>query len=203
MFILTVFIVALLKGAFSANETCIKEIRWECKNHRMLPNEFPGTENELKNLVPSCSSDFEGMKRCLMERLNGCGSDNYDDLVIASSDMSRLISTLTEICQEDTELHKKFVSMNNEKQVCRDYTNNAMDYLRGPMKRKLLQDDTDLVSKYHRCLVGYRVDTKAYSIAEQCPASIRIDIIDLLNGLESATEEEIYVKRLITSLSFY
>ncbi|GIY42058.1 hypothetical protein CEXT_508611 [Caerostris extrusa] len=158
MFILGLFTVALLKGAFSANETCIKELRWECNNHRMLPNEFPGTEDEFKK---SCS-DLEDIKKCLMERLNGCGSDNYDDLAFASSDMPKLVSTLTEICQEDTELHKsyvehmscikEFVSMNNEKQVCRDYTDNAMDYLRGPMKRKRLEDDTDLVSKYHQCL---------------------------------------------------
>ncbi|GIY42062.1 hypothetical protein CEXT_508631 [Caerostris extrusa] len=125
MFILGVFIVALLKGAFSANETCIKELRWECKNQLMVPKEFPGTEDELKNLAPSCSSDLEDIKKCLMERLKGCGSDDYDDLEIASSDMPRLISTLTEICQEDTELHttylehmsciKEFVSMDKEK----------------------------------------------------------------------------------------
>ncbi|GIX97294.1 uncharacterized protein CDAR_427141 [Caerostris darwini] len=232
MFILSLFIVALLKGAFSANETCIKELRRECKNHLMVPNEFPGTEDELKK---ACS-DLEDIKKCLMERLNGCGSDDYNDLEIASSDMPRLISTLTEICQEDTELHstyvehmsciKEFVSMDKEKQVCRDYTNNAMDYLRGPMKRKQLQDDTDLVSKYSQCLhsllgmncyashfssdcefgaaeLAIELLEKAASIGKQCPASIRIDIIDLLNGLESATSEEMYVKSLITSLDFY
>ncbi|GIY13013.1 hypothetical protein CEXT_520251 [Caerostris extrusa] len=71
----------------------------------MLPNELPGTEDELKE---SCS-ELEKIKRCLMERLNECDSNNYDDLEMARSELPRMINTLTEICQEDTELHASYV----------------------------------------------------------------------------------------------
>ncbi|GIX97302.1 uncharacterized protein CDAR_427201 [Caerostris darwini] len=221
---------AKIPCAFSANQTCIEDLRWACSYYRMIPNEFPGTEDELRE---SCS-ELENIKRCLMERLNECGTNNYDDLEIARSDLPRMINTLTEICQEDTELHasyvqhmaciKRIISMNNEKQFCRDYTTSAMAYLRGPIQRKKLEDDPDYRYKFSQCLIplmdmncfityisgscehgagkmSIELIQKAGSVAEQCPASIRIDVIDLLNAFESATEEEMFVKRLIRSLN--
>ncbi|GIX67162.1 hypothetical protein CEXT_101431 [Caerostris extrusa] len=98
-FVLIVF--GFWNGAFSANQTCIENLGYACSNYRMIPNEFPGTEDELKE---PCT-ELESIKRCLMERLNECDSNNYDDLVMARSDLPGLIATLTEICQEDTELH--------------------------------------------------------------------------------------------------
>ncbi|GIX97306.1 uncharacterized protein CDAR_427221 [Caerostris darwini] len=228
-FVLIVF--GFWNGAFSENQNCIKNLRDACNNHRMVPKELPRTEDELK---ASCSK-FENIKRCLMRRLNMCGSDNDYDLRIARSDFPRMIETLTEICQEDTELHasyvrhmaciKIFVSSNNKSQICQDYENEVMDYLRGPIQRKQLQDDEEYRYKISQCLVqllsmncfityisdtcGYRAGNmtieiiqKATSIAEQCPSSIRIDVIDLLNAFESATEEIMYVKRFIKSLNF-
>ncbi|GIY19084.1 uncharacterized protein CEXT_761101 [Caerostris extrusa] len=227
-FVLIVF--GFWNGAFSANQTCIENLRWTCRNIHMIPNELPGTEDELKE---SCS-ELENNKRCLMERLLECGSNNYDDLEVARSDLPRMINTLTEICQEDTELHasyvqhmaciKRFVSANNEKQFCRDYTTSAMVYLRGPIQRKKLEDELDYRNKFSQCLVpllsmncfvtyisgscehgagkmSIELIQKAGSVAEQCPASIRIDVIDLLKALESATEEQMFVMRLITSLN--
>ncbi|GIY13009.1 hypothetical protein CEXT_520211 [Caerostris extrusa] len=49
----------------------------------MPPKEFPGTEDELKE---SCYL-LENIKSCLMERLNDCDSNNYDDLEVARSDL--------------------------------------------------------------------------------------------------------------------
>ncbi|GIX97314.1 uncharacterized protein CDAR_427261 [Caerostris darwini] len=197
----------------------------------MIPNEFPGTEDELKE---PCT-ELENIKRCLMERLNECDSNNYNDLGMARSDLPGLIATLTEICQEDTELHasfvqhmpciKRFVSIDNEKELCRDYANNAMAYLRGPIQRKKLddEDDRNYRSKFSQCLfpllsmncvityisgscedgagkMSMELIQKAGSVAEQCPVSIRIDVIDLLKAFESATEEIMFVMKLITSL---
>ncbi|GIX97304.1 uncharacterized protein CDAR_427211 [Caerostris darwini] len=220
----------LWNGAFSANQTCIEKLRYACRNIRMLPDELPGTEAELQQ---ACS-ELETIKRCLMKRLKRCGSNNYDDLEIARSDLPGMINTLTEICQEDTYLHesyvqhmaciKRFMSTNSDKEICHDYIINVMDYLRGPLQRKQLQDDEEYRYNISRCLfplmsmncyithisssceygagkMTLELIQRAATLDEQCPASVRIDAIDLLNAFESATEEEVYVKRLITSLN--
>ncbi|GIY19088.1 uncharacterized protein CEXT_761131 [Caerostris extrusa] len=232
-------------GAFSADQSCIEGLQWECRNYDLLPDEFPGTEDELKE---SCS-ELEEKKKCLMEFLNGCGSNNYDDLEMARSDLPRMINTLTEICQEDTELHasyvqhmaciKRFISTNSEREICHHYVNNAFDYLRGPIQESSFKMMRNIDIKFPdackytfiydinclylvripllsmNCFVTYisgsceygagkmtlELMQKAGSIAEQCPSSIRIDVIDLLNAFESATEEQMFVKRLITSLN--
>ncbi|GIY13010.1 hypothetical protein CEXT_520221 [Caerostris extrusa] len=111
-------------------------------------------------------------------------------------------------------LHKRFVSTDNEKQFCRDYTTSAMAYLRRPIQRKKLEDDPQYRNTFSQCLIPlmdmncfityisgscehgagkmiFELIQKAGSVAEQCPASIRIDVIDLLNAFESATEEQI------------
>ncbi|GIY19085.1 hypothetical protein CEXT_761111 [Caerostris extrusa] len=72
----------LWNGAFSADQSCIEGLQWECRNYDLLPDDFQALKMNLK----SCS-ELEEKKKCLMEFLNGCGSNNYDDLEMARSDL--------------------------------------------------------------------------------------------------------------------
>ncbi|GIY19086.1 hypothetical protein CEXT_761121 [Caerostris extrusa] len=166
MWYFVLIVVGLWNGAFSADQSCIEGLRWACDNYDLLPEQIPGTENELKK---ACS-EMEKVKKCLLERLNECGSNNYDDLEIARSDLPGLIATLTEICQEDTESHASYVQhmsciketffTNGEK--CQGYTNRAFDYLRGPIQRKRLQDDPEYRYQFFSMLGSTHVDELFY-----------------------------------------
>ncbi|GIY13331.1 uncharacterized protein CDAR_67161 [Caerostris darwini] len=223
MWILFVSLFALWNVVLGVNHTCIREVEYSCGSS--IPNDFPVTIEELQR---ACSV-FQNVRTCYLERLSECGADNLDAF---GTDFSRLIATIAEICQEDTQLHSTFaqhmsclkevISTEVEEQSCYDYERKAADYIRIHVERKNTRNDENHVSKYFKCLrplfdmncfttllfnkcgdgakdMAIEVIQKGGSVDKQCPEDIRIDILDLLQTLESATQSQMYVKELLTT----
>ncbi|XP_055949802.1 uncharacterized protein LOC129984059 [Argiope bruennichi] len=125
----------------------------------------------------------------------------------------------------DIPCYSEIFNTNDKKQYCRDYSDNAFNHIRTHLNTKLQGRDSEnflysyclhvlfdmncFLEKFTEMCSSLAKDTtielieKAGSLDDQCPVSIRIDILELLDSLKLVTGKEVLVKQLLETNSFF
>ncbi|GBM91068.1 hypothetical protein AVEN_270726-1 [Araneus ventricosus] len=237
--------LGLCYGALARGDgVCLLQAERDCRVYSIFPSEFPTNLEELRN---DCSNLYR-VKRCIADR--NCSTENADDYdneyrndyedrnrdKQRVKDMQRLIDVTSQICDENSELHRNFVpylscvrsamEIDFEHQACRDYTKNAIEFLRSRIESKARMASGDekkieevryelmgclrvlfgmncfIIQSAKSCDSGVKqpileIIGKGGSLYYQCPASSRIDVIELLDALKLVTRQKIHIKELI------
>ncbi|GIY42064.1 uncharacterized protein CEXT_508641 [Caerostris extrusa] len=192
-----------------------------------MPMDIPSTATQLEdacsNLENYKDCMMERLRACGSDNFDALAAGNKDlsRLIATSTEICQKDSPLHTSYVQNIACMKATIEADFRVQSCRDYTKKALEYLDDPIERKNTKNDDNHFFTYSYCLrplfvincyatkslrecgpeakdLAIELIQKAGSVDEQCPANIRIDILDLLQTLESETQEEMYVKRLLT-----
>ncbi|GBN20583.1 hypothetical protein AVEN_111539-1 [Araneus ventricosus] len=121
--------------------------------------------------------------------------------------------------------YREAFDTNDREQHCRDYTNSALNYIRSRVNAKLEGRDDERRS-FYECLnvlfdmncflekfvekcssrakdTAIKIIEKGGSLEDQCPVSIRIDILELLDALKLVTRKDMHVRQFLETDSFF
>ncbi|GIY13329.1 uncharacterized protein CDAR_67141 [Caerostris darwini] len=224
MWILVITLFGLCNVVLGANETCDVEKVFRCGS--ATPGEFPVTPEQLQR---ACSV-FQDVRNCYIRE---CGANNLDLIgtdfsryIGTIAEICQVDTHLHSAFAQHMSCLKEVMSKEREELSCNAYQSKASDYLRIHVERKNTRNEENHVSKYFQCLrplfdmncivtllfnkcgvgakdLAIEVIQKGGSVEKQCPVDIRIDILDLLQTLESATQGEMYVKELLTIFKLF
>ncbi|GBN11000.1 hypothetical protein AVEN_111170-2-1, partial [Araneus ventricosus] len=151
----------LWNGSLAEDEICWQNFVMFCEDapSTALFETFISSEEELKN---ACSI-FQRFVECMSNSFKECGVESIEVLKQRYPKLRRLIDTTKEICQQDSELHRKYVEnsvclkelmedITNEHH-CLHYTIEAFDQIEHAYRNKNPEDDYYGPSyQLYRCL---------------------------------------------------
>ncbi|KAF8774747.1 hypothetical protein HNY73_017266 [Argiope bruennichi] len=116
--------------------------------------------------------------------------------------------------------YSEIFEINDRDEICMNYSTNAMNYLRSRLDKirqerggfsehsyclRVLFDLNCFVDQFNRKCSSLAKDTalqlirKGGSLDDQCPVSIRLDILEFLDDLKVQTKQDIFVRQLLES----
>ncbi|GIX97318.1 uncharacterized protein CDAR_427281 [Caerostris darwini] len=215
---LLLVIFGVWNGVLAADDKCSDEPIGQCFPDRGDVDDIPGNAEELRQLC----SYLRTSVRCVEGVKEECGLDNYDqqrmDLL---GDFVR--ATCQEGSRLNTQISDNMPCLkeviDNDSQLCSSLTRNSMRALKDHLESKKASRDEEEIETLYDCLFSSlqancflaQVSNKCGNEAkeaslelmdrtgilkDQCPASMRVEIEEMLEILAMGIQEDIYVKDL-------